>query len=70
VPCNDPIIFSELNYNSVLQINSGDWVELHNTTAAPIDISNWELKDKRDTNVYVYPAGTVIPAQRIFGNCG
>ncbi|MBP7388994.1 MAG: lamin tail domain-containing protein [Chitinophagales bacterium] len=62
VPCNDPIIFSELNYNSVLQINSGDWVELHNTTAAPIDISNWELKDKRDTNVYIYPAGTLIPA--------
>lgn len=61
-PCNEPIIFSEVNYNSVLQINSGDWLELHNTTASAIDLSNWELKDKRDTNIYVYPVGTVIPA--------
>ncbi len=61
-PCNDPVVFSEINYNSVLQINSGDWVELHNTTASPIDLSNWELKDRYDTNVYVFPAGTVLPA--------
>lgn len=61
-PCDDDIVISEINYNNLPQANSGDWFELHNRTNAPINISNWEAKDSRDTNVFVFPAGTILPA--------
>lgn len=61
-PCNDPIVVSELNYNSILQFDPGDWIEFHNTTASPINMSLWELRDREDTNVFVFPAGTTLPA--------
>ena len=41
----------------------GDWVELINTTTAPIDVSGWGFRDKDTTRLfYVIPAGTVLPA--------
>jgi hypothetical protein len=61
-PCNDPIVVSEINYNSILQFNPGDWIELHNTTNSAIDLSLWRLNDSEDTNIYIFPAGTTIPA--------
>lgn len=61
-PCNDPIVISEFNYNSIIQFNPGDWIELHNTTNSAIDLSLWELKDSEDTNVFVFPAGTTLAA--------
>lgn len=61
-PCNDPVVISELNYNSIIQFNPGDWIELHNTTSNAIDISLWELRDREDTNVFAFPAGTMLPA--------
>jgi hypothetical protein len=40
-----------------------DWIELKNTTNAPIDISGWYISDSAD-NLFKYrvPAGTVIAA--------
>ena len=40
----------------------GDWVELKNIGAAPVDISGWVFKDNVDADVYTIPAGTTIPA--------
>lgn len=40
----------------------GDWVELVNTGAAPVDLSGYVFRDNDDTRGYVLPAGTVIPA--------
>lgn len=40
-----------------------DWIELVNTTGAPIDIGGWYLTDKgEDLQQYRIPDGTVIPA--------
>ena len=41
----------------------GDWIELHNTTAGPIDVSGWYLSDS-SLSPYKYQLrpGTVIPA--------
>ncbi len=68
--CNDDIVYSEINYNSALSLQSGNWVELWNTTANPIDLSNWILRDQRDTNTFVVPAGTTIGANNylVIGN--
>ena len=40
----------------------GDWVELFNPTAAPVDISNLIFRDNDDTHTYAIPAGTTIAA--------
>ncbi|MBP6455974.1 MAG: CotH kinase family protein [Chitinophagaceae bacterium] len=44
-PCNEKIIYSELNYNSLLTADAGDWVELYNNSSSAIDLNNWTLKD-------------------------
>lgn len=40
----------------------GDWVELFNPNAQPVDVSGWVFRDNVDANGYTIPAGTVIPA--------
>lgn len=51
--------------NEVLA-NSGtnsDWIELHNRTAAPVNIGGWFLSDDgSDLQKYRIPLGTIIPA--------
>ncbi len=54
----ESIVINEINYNSPNSPNAGDWVELHNATAAAVDISNWEFYD--GDNQFIIPAGTVI----------
>ncbi|SDC01816.1 lamin tail domain-containing protein [Nocardioides lianchengensis] len=38
----------------------GDWVELVNVSAGPVDVSGWVLKDADDTHSYAIPAATTI----------
>lgn len=54
------LAINEINYNSSVVYDSGDWLELHNYGTADIDISNWVLKDARDYNAYTFPEGTVL----------
>lgn len=56
-PCNPDIVFSEINYNSSLIKDAGDWVELHNTTSSPISLNGYSLKDSKDSNVFNFPGG-------------
>lgn len=44
-PCDDPIIFSEINYNSGIDFNSNDWIELRNVSNSAVDISGWKFMD-------------------------
>jgi hypothetical protein len=65
--CNDPIIFTEINYNSNDTFNVGEFIELYNTTNAPIDISGFNVRDEIDSFLaqdakYVFPANTILPA--------
>jgi hypothetical protein len=61
-PCDPPLVFSEINYNSPLAPaeDAGDWVELHNRGTTPILLAGYRLKDQRDTNVFVLPSGTIL----------
>ncbi|MGO2139357.1 MAG: lamin tail domain-containing protein [Leucobacter sp.] len=38
----------------------GDWVELHNTGDAPVDLSDFTFKDNDDSHAYVLPQGSVV----------
>ncbi|MGE4116199.1 MAG: lamin tail domain-containing protein, partial [Candidatus Nanopelagicales bacterium] len=40
----------------------GDWVELKNTTTAPVDAGGLVLTDSNPANRYTIPGGTVVPA--------
>jgi hypothetical protein len=43
--------------------NPGDWIELHNTSGASINIGGWFLSDSRgNLKKYAIPAGTQVPA--------
>lgn len=58
-PCTYVVELSEFNYNSSVADDSGDWLELHNTSADAVDISGWRIRDEND-NLYVVPSGTVL----------
>jgi hypothetical protein len=54
------LIINEINYRSSSTFNADDWIELYNPKSAPIDVSNWQIKDDDDTHVFVIPEGTQI----------
>src|SRR5205085_4619079 len=55
------VVVNEVLANSPTGTN--DWIELKNTTNAPIDISGWYLSDSgEDLLKFQVPQGTVIPA--------
>ncbi len=62
VPCNDAIVYDEINYKSLTTANTGDWVELYNTTSQPINLTGWYMQDSDDSNFFAFPAGTILPA--------
>ncbi len=39
-----------------------DWIELRNTTAAPVNLEGWSLSDDGNARKFVFPAGTTISA--------
>ena len=65
VPAETPLklVINEINYKSSDEKDSGDWVELYNPNETALDLSNWVLKDKQDTNTFVLPAATTIPSK-------
>ena len=56
----ETVVINEILANSG---SAADWIELHNRTQSPIDISGWFLSDD-GTNLSKYriPAGTILPA--------
>ena len=57
--------YSAANYDTYTD-NYGeyeDWVELYNTTAAPVDISGWALSDKVNNPLkWIIPSSFIVPA--------
>jgi hypothetical protein len=63
---NEPVIVSEINYKSAPLANSGDWVEIRNTTTMAKDLSGWKLRDDNFSNIYTFPPGTFLnPMSRL-----
>ena len=62
-----PFALEQVVVVNEVMANSGasdpDWIELHNRSSAPVDISGWFLSDSAsDYAKYRIPNGTVIPA--------
>ena len=56
------IVINEINYNAADDQETGDWVELYNTSGSNLDLSDWIMKDDDDTHSFVFPSETVIEA--------
>ncbi len=56
------VTFSEVNYNSNPKRNSGNWIELYNSSSSDIDVSNFVIRAHDSANVYTMPQGTTIKA--------
>ncbi len=62
VLCNDPIVFTEINYNSDSLLNMGEFVELYNNSTNAIDLTGWYLQDGVDsaTNKFYFYQNTIL----------
>jgi hypothetical protein len=59
--CTPYVLINEVESNGG---TPGDWVELHNATLVPADVSGWIFRDNDDTHGYVIPPGTIIQPGR------
>lgn len=49
---------------------AGDWVELLNTSAEAVDLSNWALSDEeKDSSKWIIPRGAIGPGERLVVWC-
>lgn len=61
-----PICFAQIVINEFYAPTTSDWVELHNTSDNPIDVSGWILDDEdTSTNMLEIPQETTISAKSI-----
>jgi hypothetical protein len=56
------IVINEINYNSSVIVDAGDWIELYNPNASPVDISGWVFKDSDDAHAFILPENTILQA--------
>ncbi|MBK8345879.1 MAG: lamin tail domain-containing protein [Bacteroidetes bacterium] len=77
---SNAIVVSEINFNSDSTKNSGDWIELYNTTGSDISLSNYIFSNKEFYNKDFYgdpsASGSWFPGCVLgspgtaFANCG
>ncbi|NNE55063.1 MAG: hypothetical protein HKN32_03510, partial [Flavobacteriales bacterium] len=53
---------SEINYHSHDDLNSGKWIELHNSSSQSLDIGTWTMGNGTGQLEFEIPASTSIPA--------
>ena len=63
------VVINEINYNSAVEKDAGDWVELYNWGRADIDISGWILKDNDDTHQFIIPENTMLKSKGFLVIC-
>ncbi|UCD51445.1 MAG: CotH kinase family protein [Phycisphaerales bacterium] len=55
----DPVVITEINFDSAPAADSGDWVELCNRSDAAVDLTGWQFSDG-DGQAYTFPANTIL----------
>ncbi len=68
VPATAQVVVNEVSASNLNGITDSygereDWVELYNTTSAPVDLGGWYLSNKVNNPAkWPFPAGSIIPA--------
>jgi hypothetical protein len=61
-PCEEPINISEFNFNNInQQYNSGDWIEILNTSSTAIPLGGMVLKDEKSYHQFIMPNVSLEP---------
>jgi len=60
-PCDYDLAVTEINYQSPLTANAGDWFEVRNFSGQTINLSGWVLRDQA-ANMFTLPSGTTLDA--------
>jgi len=55
------VTISEINYNPDPSKDGGNWVELHNFSSTPLNLTSWSIKSKNFWDKYVFEDGISIP---------
>lgn len=55
----EAVVINEIMYHPITEDDADEFVELHNPTAGPVDLSGWRFVEGIDFEI---PAGTVLPA--------
>ena len=55
----DPVVITEINFNSAPDADSDDWIELYNRSGAAIDLTGWTFSDGAG-QAYAFPPDTVL----------
>jgi len=63
------IVINEINYNSSIDFNPDDWVEIYNNSNTGQDLSGWIFKDEDDTHSFVLPQDFVLLPDEYYVLC-
>jgi hypothetical protein len=53
------VVISEIMYHAITTLGADEYIELHNHSAAPVDLNGWRLRGEADFDI---PAGTILSA--------
>ncbi len=68
-PVEHSVVINEINYQSAVDFDPEDWLELYNLSDRKLNMSGWHLKDSRDDHDFVIAEGTFIPAHGFLVIC-
>jgi hypothetical protein len=65
-PLRNKIIINEVAWAGTQNSANDEWIELKNISSQEIDISNWQLIDKKEQIKIIFEQGSKIPAQGFY----
>lgn len=60
----DALLITEIKYNSKLEENSGDWIEIKNTSDKDINLKGWNIRHQFDT-IFIDTNYSLLPGDYI-----
>jgi len=57
------VVINEINYNSPIGNDAGDWVEIYNWGRVDLNISGWIFKDDDDSHKFIIPENTILKSR-------
>ena len=63
------VVINEINYNSSVENDAGDWVEIYNWGGVDLDISRWIFKDDDDSHEFVLPENIILKSKSFLVLC-
>ncbi len=61
-PATPPeLTITEIQYHPAETADSGDWIQLHNPTTNPVNLTGWIFRDNEDQHAFLLPDTTLQP---------